>query len=74
MPLFPGMPEVKVDLHVSHEEWDDIPGSEIITPAINRLEMGDHTGKYVDAIKHVTSPFPKRFLAHVDASIPLCRE
>ena len=53
MPVFPGLPEVKIRMHVSHEEWDGITGSEVATPAVNRLEMGEHTGTHVDALNHM---------------------
>ena len=53
MPVFPGLPEVKISMHVSHEAWDGISGSEVATPAVNRLEMGEHTGTHVDAINHM---------------------
>lgn len=53
MPVFPGLPEVKISVHISHEEWDGITGSEVATPAVNRLEMGEHTGTHVDAINHM---------------------
>ncbi len=53
MPVFPGLPEVKISMHVSHEEWDGITGSDQVTPAVNRLEFGEHTGTHVDAINHM---------------------
>lgn len=53
MPVYPGLPEVKISMHVSHEAWDGITGSEMVTPAVNRLEMGEHTGTHVDAINHM---------------------
>lgn len=53
MPVFPGLPEVRIAMHVSHEEWDGIAGSEVVSPAVNRLEMGEHTGTHVDAINHM---------------------
>ena len=53
MPVFPGLPEVKISVHISHEEWDGITGSEVATPAVNRLEMGEHTGTHVDALNHM---------------------
>lgn len=53
MPVFPGLPEVKITLHVSHEEWEGISGSEQVTPAVNRLEFGEHTGTHVDALNHM---------------------
>jgi kynurenine formamidase len=57
MPVFPGMPEVNISVHVSHEEWDDIPGSDIVSPAVNRLELGEHTGTHVDAINHMARQY-----------------
>jgi len=57
MPVFPGLPEVKITLHVSHEEWDGITNSDIVTPAVNRLELGEHTGTHVDAINHMARQY-----------------
>ncbi|HEY5903874.1 MAG TPA: cyclase family protein [Anaerolineales bacterium] len=53
MPVFPGLPEVKISIHVSHEEWDKISDSDIVSPAVNRLELGEHTGTHVDAFNHM---------------------
>jgi kynurenine formamidase len=57
MPVFPGLPGVNITMHVSHEEWDDITDSEIVSPAVNRLELGEHTGTHVDAINHMARQF-----------------
>jgi kynurenine formamidase len=57
MPVFPGMPEVKISIHVSHEEWDAIPDSDTVSPAVNRLELGEHTGTHVDAINHMARQY-----------------
>ncbi len=57
MPVFPDMPEVNVTLHVSHEAWDGIVDSDIVSPAVNRLEMGEHTGTHVDAINHMARQY-----------------
>ena len=57
MSVFPGMPEVRIDVHASHEEWDGIADSEVVTPAVNRLELGEHTGTHVDAISHMARPY-----------------
>ena len=57
MPVFPGMPEVNITLHVSHEEWDDIADSDVVSPAVNRLELGEHTGTHVDAINHMARQY-----------------
>jgi len=57
MPVFPGMPEVKIELHVSHEEWDGIRDSEVVSPAVNRLELGEHSGTHVDALNHMARQY-----------------
>ena len=53
MAVFSGMPQVKVSVHATHEEWDGNTGTEVVSPAVNRLEMGEHTGTHVDAINHM---------------------
>ena len=55
--MFPGLPEVKITMHVSHEQWDGITDSDIVSPAVNRLELGEHTGTHVDAINHMARQF-----------------
>ncbi len=57
MPVFPGLPEVEITLHVSHEQWDGISDNSIISPAVNRLEMGEHTGTHVDAFNHMARQY-----------------
>lgn len=60
MPVFPGLPEVSVTVHVSHEEWDGISGGDVVTPAVNRLDMGEHTGTHVDSISHMARQYRDR--------------
>jgi kynurenine formamidase len=57
MPVFLGLPGVTITMHVSHEEWDGITDSEIVSPAVNRLELGEHVGTHVDAISHMARPY-----------------
>ena len=57
MPVFPSLPEVKITMHVSHEQWDGIPDDDVPSPAVNRLEMGEHTGTHVDAFNHMARQF-----------------
>jgi kynurenine formamidase len=57
MPVFSGLPEVNIAMHVSHEEWDGITDSDIVSPAVNRLEFGEHTGTHVDAINHMAQQY-----------------
>lgn len=53
MPVFPGLPEVKMTIHATHEQWDGIADSDVVSPAVNRLELGEHTGTHVDSISHM---------------------
>ena len=57
MPVFPGLPHVSITVHVSHEQWDGITDSEIVSPAVNRLELGEHTATHVDALNHMGREF-----------------
>jgi kynurenine formamidase len=57
MSVFSGLPEVKISVFASHEEWDGITGSDVISPAVNRLEMSEHTGTHVDAISHMARQY-----------------
>src|SRR5688572_33232321 len=57
MPVFPGFPEVEITMHVSHEQWDGITDSDLVSPAVNRLELGEHTGTHVDAINHMARQY-----------------
>jgi kynurenine formamidase len=57
MAVFPGLPEVKITMHLSHEQWDGITDNDVVSPAVNRLELGEHTGTHVDAINHMARQF-----------------
>jgi kynurenine formamidase len=57
MPVFPGLPEVRISLHASHEEWDGIADGGLQSPAVNRLELGEHTGTHVDAFNHMARQY-----------------
>ena len=57
MPVFSGLPEVEISVHASHEEWDDILDSEVVSPAVHRLTLGEHTGTHVVAINHMGRQF-----------------
>jgi kynurenine formamidase len=57
MPVFPGLPEVEITVHASHEQWDGITNSDVVSPAVNRLELGEHTGTHVDAINHMARQY-----------------
>ena len=57
MTVFDGMPEVEVAVHATHEQWDGITDSDTVSPAVNRLTLGEHTGTHVDALNHMARAF-----------------
>ncbi len=57
MPVFPGLPEVEITLHASHEQWEGITESDVVSPAVNRLALGEHTGTHVDALNHMARQY-----------------
>ena len=57
MPTFPGMPTVTITTHATHEEWEGITDSDVISPAVNKLELGEHTGTHVDAFNHMARQY-----------------
>ncbi|MEB8330195.1 cyclase family protein [Flavobacteriaceae bacterium KMM 6897] len=57
MPVYKGLPHVKMTVHNSHEECDGIENSETITPSVYKLELGEHTGTHVDAMNHMAKKY-----------------
>ena len=57
MPVFSNLPQVEITMHVSHEQWDGISDSDVVSPAVNQLQLGEHTGTHVDAINHMGRQF-----------------
>jgi kynurenine formamidase len=57
MPVYPGLPEVKINVHVTHEEWDGETDPKTSTPGVNKLVMGEHTGTHVDAFNHMAREY-----------------
>lgn len=57
MPVFPVLPEVNITIHSSHEQLDGITDSDVVSPAVNRLELSEHTGTHVDAINHMAREY-----------------
>lgn len=53
MPVFKDLPSVKMSIHNSHEEWNGEKNPTARTPAVHKLELGEHTGTHVDAINHM---------------------
>lgn len=57
MPVFPGLPPVEMTVHASHEQWDGISESDVVSPAVHRLALGEHTGTHVDARNHMARQY-----------------
>ncbi|RIW17454.1 cyclase family protein [Algoriphagus lacus] len=57
MPVYHGLPEVRISTHATHEQWDNIPNPETETPSVLKLELGEHTGTHVDALNHMGRQF-----------------
>ena len=60
MPVYKGLPEVKMTVHNSHEEWEGITDSNTITPSVYKLELGEHTGTHVDALNHMARQYKEQ--------------
>lgn len=54
MPVYKGLPEVKISMHSSHEEWEGITDADSVSPSVNKLELGEHSGTHVDALNHMS--------------------
>ena len=57
MAVFPGLPEVEMSVHQSHEQLEGIGDSPLISPAVHRLSLGEHTGTHVDALNHMAREY-----------------
>lgn len=55
MPVFSGLPGMKMSVHITHEEWDKIGNPVTFTPSVHKLELSEHTGLNTSA--SVTTPY-----------------
>jgi len=53
MPVHKTAPPVKLEVHVTHEQWAKEKNPKSQTPAMLNIEMGEHTGTHVDALSHM---------------------
>ncbi|KEO75613.1 cyclase family protein [Anditalea andensis] len=53
MPVHKTQPAVRVSIHATHEQWEGLSDTGTVSPAVNKLEMGEHTGTHVDALNHM---------------------
>ena len=57
MSVFKDLPQVKMSIHNTHEAWDGDLEATTRTPAVHKLELGEHTGTHVDAINHMAKAY-----------------
>ena len=57
MPVYKDLPQIKMSVHNSHEEWEGIKNPSKRTPAVHKLVLGEHTGTHVDAINHMAKQY-----------------
>ncbi|TYA74309.1 cyclase family protein [Seonamhaeicola marinus] len=57
MPVFKDLPQVKMSVHNTHEAWEGDVNASTKTPAVHKLELGEHTGTHVDAINHMKKDY-----------------
>lgn len=57
MPVFKDLPQVKMSIHNTHEQWNGETNATTKTPAVYKLELGEHTGTHVDAINHMAKEY-----------------
>ena len=60
MPVYKGLPQVKMRVHNTHEEWEGIKNPKTKTPSVYALEMGEHTGTHVDALNHMAKEYQEQ--------------
>lgn len=57
MPVHFSQPNVHISVYATHEQLNGEPMDKWSTPAVNRLEISEHTGSHVDAISHMGKKF-----------------
>lgn len=69
MPVYPGLPEVNLDVHVTHEEWEGETDAITVTPGVNKISMGEHTGTHVDAFNHMAREYKRQSIETMPLSM-----
>ena len=65
MPVYPGLPQVKMKIHATHEEWAGEPDAKTATPGVYNIEMGEHTGTHVDAFNHMAREYKSQSIENM---------
>ena len=67
MPVFSGHPEVRIEPASTHEAEAGIENPTTISPTVNKMKFGEHTGSHVDAFNHFSADLREQDIA----SMPL---
>jgi kynurenine formamidase len=60
IPIYKGLPSVKMSIHNRHEQWAGIENSTTSTPSVYKLELSEHTGTHVDALNHMGAAYKEQ--------------
>lgn len=69
MPVYKGMPQVKVNVHATHEEWEGLENPTTYTPSVHKLEFGEHTGTHVDSLSHMGKEYTSKSIDNMPLSM-----
>ncbi len=65
MPVHLSLPQVEIDVHATHEQWDGILDAPVETPSVLRLNMSEHSGTHVDALSHMGRVYSGQSIDHM---------
>lgn len=69
MPVYKNLPQVKISVHNTHEEWEGIENPKNPTPSVYKLELGEHTGTHVDGINHMSKEYKNQSIDKMPLSM-----
>ena len=69
MPVYENLPQIKMTIHNTHEEWNGILNSKTKTPTVHKLVLGEHTGTHVDAINHMGIEYEEQSIDTMPLSV-----
>lgn len=57
MPVYKRLPETKIQVHITHEEWAGKVAAPESSPSVHKISLSEHTGTHVDAINHMAPQY-----------------
>lgn len=55
MPVYKSLPEVKISVFATHEQWEGQADATTVSPSVLELQFSEHSGTHVDALNHMSS-------------------